>query len=91
MDGWDECIGSTDGTRDFAGGETTPTPDRPEAASYPAHDCYSWQRAHYVSTADYHATVCGTCDKIIGFRWRKWSQRLRSLFSSDPHKRTFGE
>lgn len=78
MEGWDSI--DSGATQDFAGGEA----NYPTAATYPEHDCYAWNRAHYLSTPDYHATVCGTCDKIIGFRWRSWTKRLRSLFTSDP-------
>ncbi len=59
-------------------------PPMPQAAQIAPHDCYAWNRRHYVSTGEYRATVCGSCDKIIGFRWHSWRKRLRSLFTSVP-------
>jgi len=60
-----------------------------QAAQVAPHDCFAWQRRHYLSTADYHATMCGSCDRIIGFRWKSKWQRIRSLFTSEPRKKTF--
>jgi hypothetical protein len=77
MEGWDGSYETP---------QATSGPDYGCGSTYKPHDCYAWQRAHYVSTPLYTATVCGTCDKIIGFRWRNWKDRIWSLFSSEPNR-----
>jgi hypothetical protein len=63
-------------TRDFAGGDTG-------CASDPEHDCYLWNHQITHCTPEYVSNECGMCGKITGFRWRKWSKRIRSLFTSN--------
>jgi hypothetical protein len=53
-----------------------------------AHDCYAWQRQQYCSSVDAHYSMCGTCGRITGFRWKKIWPRIRSLFTSNPLKST---
>jgi len=63
----------------------------PQAAMIAPHDCYAWQRQHYLSTPEYHATMCGSCGRITGFKWRKIWPRIRSLFTSVPVTAKGGE
>lgn len=58
------------------------------ASTYPQHDCFARNQQHYLLTPDYHATECGMCGRITGFRWRRLSLRIRSLFTSESYKKT---
>jgi hypothetical protein len=58
------------------------------AKTWPEHSCYEWNRAQYVSSPEYLSTVCGTCGRIIGFKWRRPWRRFVSLFTSDAMLRT---
>lgn len=62
-------------------------PPNHQAAAYMEHDCLAWNTTHYVSSPNYHASVCGVCNKITGFRWRKIWPRIRSLFTSERPRR----
>ena len=57
-------------------------------AAYPEHDCFAWQRQHYHMHPDYVSSECGTCGRITGFKWRKIWPRIRSLFTSEPLRKT---
>ena len=52
-----------------------------QAYTYPEHDCFGFQRRHYVLTRGYTAETCGTSNRIIGFRWRSIWARIRSLWT----------
>jgi len=52
--------------------------------AWPEHSCYEWNRQHYISTPEYLATMCGTCNHITGFKWRSPWRRFVSLFTSEP-------
>lgn len=54
------------------------------AQAYPPHDCLAWNVQHYVSNAGYRMTVCGVCNRVNGFRWNSWPDRIRGLFTSVP-------
>lgn len=58
------------------------------ARAYPEHDCYAWNVQHYISRTDYHASQCGLCGTITGFKWHKLWRRIFSLFSSEPQWKT---
>lgn len=62
------------------------------AATYRPHDCYLWNAQHTHITPEYISNECGVCGKVTGFMWRKWSKRIRSLFTSEPdHTSTSNE
>lgn len=58
------------------------------AAAYPEHDCFAWQRQCYCSDLLSQHSECGTCGRITGFRWKKVWPRIRSLFTSEPLRKT---
>ncbi len=48
--------------------------------SYPEHNCWNYTQAHYLIGSEGTAKKCGTCDKILEFRYRSFWKRLWRVF-----------
>ena len=50
------------------------------AKTYPEHDCWNYTQAHYLIGSEGTAKQCGTCKKILEFRYRSFWKRLWRVF-----------
>ena len=50
------------------------------AKTYPEHDCWNYTQAHYLIGSEGTAKKCGTCNKILEFRYRSFWKRLWRVF-----------
>lgn len=51
-----------------------------QTRSYPAHDCYEWNKQVYFADISYVGSRCILCDHITGFKWRSWRRHFTELF-----------
>lgn len=56
-------------------------------ATHPEHDCYDWRTEVWCNQANATYLKCAVCNRIIGFRYKSFWNRLADLFSRRVTKR----
>jgi hypothetical protein len=58
-----------------------PAPDI-KLGTYPTHCCGQWPNisTHYQGNPSCIYVTCLICNKIVAFRWRKWTDRIKWMF-----------
>ena len=54
-----------------------------QATAYPPHDCHNVMGRHWHNQFDANWLSCGTCGRILAFRYKSLRRRLIGLFCGD--------